>query len=63
MKTLVTLTAATMLLSMGCTSTVTLGTKANESQVVGATAGEEGVSVTLPLIKGEVSPVKTTPKK
>jgi outer membrane biogenesis lipoprotein LolB len=64
MKTLVTLSAAVMLLATGCTSTVTLGPKANESQVIGASAGTSGASLTLPLVKGEVSPAeKTTPKK
>ncbi len=63
MKTLVTLTAAAMLLATGCTSTVTLGPKANETQVMGATAGGEGVSITLPFVKGEISPVETTTKK
>ena len=62
MKTLVTLTAVTLLLATGCTSTVTLGTKANESQIVGASAGSEGVSVTLPLLKGEVGPAAATKK-
>ena len=57
MKTLVTLTIGTLLLvASGCTSTVTLGPSANESAVVGASAGTDGASLTLPLIKGEVSP-------
>ena len=43
-------------LATGCTSTLTLGPKANDSAVIGATAGAEGASVTLPLIKGEVGP-------
>jgi len=60
MKTLVTLIAAT-LLTMGCSSTVTLGPKANKSQFVGASAGQEGVSVTLPFVKGEVVPTESTP--
>ena len=62
MKTLVTVAAIT-LLSMGCSSTVTLGPKANKSQVIGASAGQEGVSVTLPLLKGEVTPTGDTSKK
>ena len=64
MKTLVILTVGTLLFAVsGCTSTVTLGSKANESQVIGASAGQEGVSLTLPLVKGEVTPTKTTPKE
>jgi hypothetical protein len=64
MRILVTLTVGTLLFAVsGCTSTVTLGAKANESKVLGASAGEEGVSLTLPFVKGEVSPTKTTPKE
>ena len=47
----------------GCTSTVTLGPKANETKVVGASAGTDGASVTLPLIRGEVSPTTETKTK
>ena len=64
MKTLVTLTVGALLIAVsGCTSTVTLGTKANESQVIGASAGQEGVSLTLPFVKGEVIPAETTTKE
>ncbi len=63
MKTLVTLTAVTALLTLGCSSTVTLGPKANDTQILGASAGEEGVSLTLPLVRGEVTPTASTPKK
>ena len=63
MKTLVTLIAAITLLTMGCTSTVTLGPKANESKLLGASAGQEGVSLTLPLVRGEVTPTEVTPKE
>jgi len=64
MKTLVILTVGTLLFAVsGCTSTVTLGAKANESQIMGASAGQEGVSLTLPLVKGEVTPTGTAPKK
>jgi len=63
MKTLVTLIAAITLLTMGCSSTVTLGPKANESKLLGASAGQEGVSLTLPLIRGEVTPTEATPKE
>ena len=61
MKTLVTLTVGALLFAAsGCTSTVTLGAKANETQLLGASAGEEGISLTLPLVKGEVAPATTT---
>ena len=61
MKTLVTLTVGALLFAAsGCTSTVTLGSKANESQILGASAGEEGVRLTLPLVKGEVTPATTS---
>jgi hypothetical protein len=63
MKTLVTLIAAITLLTLGCTSTVTLGPKANESKLLGASAGQEGVSLTLPLVRGEVLPTEATPKE
>ena len=53
MKTLVILIAATALFATGCTSTVTLGPKANTDQVLGATAGTDGASLTLPFVKGE----------
>ena len=63
MKTLVTLTVGTLLfVASGCTSTVTLGAEANKTQVLGASAGEEGVSVTLPLVKTQITPA-TTPKE
>jgi hypothetical protein len=65
MKTLVTLTAVTLLLATGCTSTVTLGTKANKDGIVGASANGSGASVTLPLVKAEAGTTTTeaTPKK
>jgi hypothetical protein len=64
MRILVTLTVGALLLAVsGCTSTVTLGPKANESQVLGASAGQEGVSLTLPFVKGEVSAIEATPKE
>jgi len=55
MKNIVILIVGTLFLASGCTSTVTLGPQANEDAVVGATAGTSGVSLTLPLVKGEVS--------
>ncbi|MAF25481.1 hypothetical protein CL634_07915 [bacterium] len=45
-------------MTTGCTSTVTLGPKANDTAVLGAKAGTDGASVTLPLIKGEVGPAE-----
>lgn len=64
MKILVTLTVGALLFAVsGCTSTVTLGPKANESQVIGASAGQEGVSLTLPFVKGEVTPTEATAKE
>jgi hypothetical protein len=64
MKTVIILTLTTFVVAMsGCTSTVTLGPKANESAVIGVTAGTDGASLTLPLVRGEVSPTTTTKKK
>ena len=64
MKKLVTLTVGALLIAVsGCASTVTLGPKANESQVVGASAGQEGVSLTLTFVKGQVTPTETTTKE
>ena len=64
MKTLVTLTVGTLLfVASGCSSTVTLGPKANETEVLGATAGTGGASLTLPLIRGEVTPTATETEK
>ena len=47
----------------GCSSTVTLGTKANDSAVIGANAGTSGASVTLPLIKAEVKATESETNK
>lgn len=60
MKTLVATAAVIMLFGAGCTSTVTLGPKANENAVVGATATPEEASVTLPLLKASIGTTKTT---
>ena len=55
MKTLtMSLIVGALFLASACTSTVTLGPKANEASIVGASAGTDGVSVTLPFVKGEV---------
>ena len=59
MKTLVTLTVGALLFAAsGCTSTLTLGPSANDTDVVDLSAGQGGVSVTLPLIKAETAPAK-----
>ena len=59
--------AVVVLLGAGCTSTVTVGPKANKDGIVGASASTEGASVTVPFIKTEVkstdSTAKTTKKK
>lgn len=66
MKTLIAITVI-MLVGAGCTSTVTLGPKANEDGIVGASATTDGVSVTVPFVKTEVkstsTPAETTKKK
>jgi hypothetical protein len=63
MKTLVATAAVIMLFGAGCTSTVTLGPKANDSTVLGASADAEGASVTVPLIKASVGTTTTTETK
>jgi hypothetical protein len=63
MKTLVATAAVIMLFGAGCTSTVTLGPKANDSTVLGASADAEGASLTLPLIKASVGTTTTTETK
>lgn len=55
--------AAFIFAAVGCTSTVTLGPKANDSAVIGADAGTSGVSLTLPLVKGEVKATETKQTK
>ena len=39
--------------AMGCTSTLTVGTKANKDSLLGASASTTKASVTLPLVKVE----------
>lgn len=64
MKTLLITTVTVMLLgTIGCTSTVTLGPKANTTDILGASAGKEGASLTLPFVKGEVAPSSTDAPK
>ena len=62
MKTLVTLAVATLVLT-GCSSTLTVGPKANDSSWVGADASTKGASVTLPLVKAEVKTALPEDKK
>jgi len=63
MKALVTVAIGMLIVASGCSSTVTLGPKANENEVLGATAGTGGASLTLPLVRGEVTPTTTTKTK
>ena len=63
MKALVTVAIGMLIVASGCSSTVTLGPKANENEVLGATAGTGGASLTLPLVRGEVTPTPTTKTK
>ena len=63
MKALVTVAIGMLIVASGCSSTVTLGPKANENEVLGATAGTGGASLTLPLVRGEVSPTATETDK
>jgi hypothetical protein len=44
-------------------STVALGTKANEDEVIGASASTEGASVTLPLLKVSTSTTSSPKEK
>ena len=54
MKKLVTLTVGTLLfVASGCSSTVTLGSKANQDGLIGASASTKGASVTVPFVKAE----------
>jgi hypothetical protein len=47
----------------GCSSTLTVGPRANTDGYLGANASTQGASVTLPLIKGEVKAAQSTKKK
>ena len=55
-KQVLVIVGALLFVASGCSSTVTLGTAANEDAVIGASADTSGASVTLPLIKGEDYP-------
>ena len=64
MKKLITLKVGMLLIvASGCSSTVTLGSKANENERLGASASTKGASVTVPFIKGEVKSTTATDKK
>jgi len=52
MKTLVTVTLGTLILmASGCTSTLTVGPKANKEKCLNVSAGWNHASVTLPWVK------------
>jgi len=55
--------AALTLFGAGCSSTLTVGPKANESSYVGANASTKGASVTVPFVKAEVKTTETTKEK
>jgi len=64
MKTLVTLTVGALLfVASGCSSTVTLGSKANQDGYLGASASTKGASVTVPFVKAETAVVPSSKKK
>ena len=48
---------------MGCTSTVTLGSKANESEIVGGKISTSEVGVTLPLVRAEAKAISSPTEK
>ncbi len=62
MKTLVTTVIGAFVLT-GCSSTLTVGPKANDSSWVGADASTKGASVTLPLVKASVKTALPEDKK
>ena len=63
MKKLLSIVGTLLLVVSGCQTGVTLGPQANEAEVLGATAGVEGASLTLPFVKASVGPTETTKKK
>ena len=64
MKTLVILTVGALLfVASGCSSTVTLGSKANQDGYLGASASTKGASVTAPFVKAETAVVPSSKKK
>jgi uncharacterized protein YcfL len=62
MKTLVAIVIGGFVLT-GCSSTLTVGPKANDSSWVGANASTKGASVTLPLVKADVKTALPEDKK
>jgi hypothetical protein len=64
MKTvLLSIVGALLIVASGCQTGVTIGTKANETEVLGAAAGSKGASLTLPFVKAEVKPTETVKKR
>jgi hypothetical protein len=64
MKKLVTLTVGALLfVASGCTSTVTVGPRANDSAWLGANASTKGASVTVPLVKASIATALPKEKK
>jgi len=62
MKTLVTIVVGAFVLT-GCSSTLTVGPKANDSSYFGADASTQGASVTVPLVKASVKATPSENKK
>ena len=62
MKTLIVLAVGALFLT-GCSSTLTVGPKANESSYLGADASTKGASVTVPFVKASVKAEASDKKK
>jgi uncharacterized protein YcfL len=62
MKTLIALVIGTLALT-GCSSTLTVGPKANDSSYFGADASTQGASVTVPLVKASLKATPSETKK
>ena len=56
MKKTISIVSIVLFGTLGCTSTVTLGPKANESSLLGASAGEGGAKFTVPFASAEFAP-------
>ena len=64
MKTLVTLTVGALFFAAsGCSSTMTIGPRANKDGYLGASASTAGASVTVPFVKAEAVVTETAKKK
>ena len=50
-KVLLSIVGTLLIVASGCQSSLTVCSKANESEVLGVSAGTKGASVTLPLVK------------